>query len=30
MKFASQDLVHTPQRLEAMQVVLGGLRLDVA
>ena len=25
-----EDLVHAPQRVEAVQVVLGGLRLDVA
>ncbi len=30
MKFEKQDLVHPPDRLEAVQVVLGGLALDVA
>ena len=30
MKFEKQDLVHPPDRLEAVQVVLGGLALDMA
>ena len=29
MKFATQDLVHPPPRLEAVQIVLGRLGLDV-
>ena len=29
MKLLIQDLVHPPDRLEAMEIVLGGLRFDV-